>query len=1228
MSPNTCMGVATRLFVLSGLLATLAAPVAVAQSGSNVDVITGTITDGTGQPVIGATVEAFSIETEVTKRQTTNDKGRFTIFFNDGGGQYRMTVRAIGKQPFIANVMRQSDDDRVVFNVKLGERPIQLQDLTTRVVRAPTGNENDRPTPGSTERNITADQAARLPIDASDLAALAALVPGVVMTPGTDSTPTSFQIAGQGAGSNSFVVDGLSSASGSVPQDAIRNTRVITNTFDASRGQFSGGQVSATTRGGSNVVQGSFSGNLRDRHLAFGAATDNVFTAGQTQQQIGAGFGGPLVRDHIFLFGSFSARRSLAPMASLDAADAGTLARLGASPDSVARFITLAGATGLTSRVGAIDPNRTANNYSGLFRFDWNLADRHTLTVRGDLNSNTSDPTRIGQTQLPQVGGDQSGSGGGMAVSVASRIGVSFVNEFRAGYNSSTNESTPFHYVPTGRVQNLSSIDGGVASSTFGFGGNTGLPQTSSNTSFELTNNISWLPDGGVHRFSLGILFSRQSFEQDVTNNRYGTYTYSSLADFEANTPASFTRTLQPTVRDGSSTNAAVYLSDVFRPGRNIQFTAGGRLERSTFGGAPERNLDAEQRFGVRTDILPSETYFTPRLGFSWTIPSAEQQGQAQRGFAPPALVVRGGVGLFRGTMPSTLPGTAQAQAGLATTETQLFCVGSAVPLPDWDNFAADVASIPTQCIGGVSSPTTTGRRTVTTYADDYGAPKTWRANMGLSRRFWNTYNLTIDASFVRGVGQSATRDINLAAQPAFALANEDGRPVYANPTQIVPTTGAVPLTASRVDPAYGSVNQVFSALENETKQFTASVNAFTRRGALINLSYTYQRSRDQGGSGGDRGGFGGGGNLTAGDPNVFEWARSSNERRHNVQANVTWPFNQGLEITAIANVTSGTSYTPLVGGDINGDGSRNDRAFIFDPSTASDPVVAAAMSRLLDSDAGACLASQLGRIADRNSCSGPWQPNLSMQLNWRPVMFDRRLAISFSTINMLGGLDELINGAGNLKGWGGFARPDNTLLTVQGFDPSTNSFKYSVNDRFGATNAGATAIRSPFQIGVNFRYTIGPDIRRDMMRRAMGGATGAQGNFAQQMLANLPPHVAKAALDRRDSLALTPNQVKALQVLADSSTAKRVPLLTELEKEVAKAGANPDMQALFPKLQPLLTLIRAENTEGVAAVRQILTDVQWALLPESVRNPQNNMFGGQRGGQGPARGRDGGGRP
>src|SRR5690606_7550621 len=126
------------------------------------------------------------------------------------------------------------------------------------------------------------------------------------------------------------------------------------------------------------------------------------------------------------------------------------------------------------------------------------------------------------------------------------------------------------------------------------------------------------------------------------------------------------------------------------------------------------------------------------------------------------------------------------------------------------------------------------------------------------------------------------------------------------------------------------------------------------------------------------------------------------------------------------------TRYTPMVAGDINGDGLRNDIAFIYDPVVAADPEVAAGMQRLLstlDGGAAACLRSQLGRVAERNSCTGPWQPSLDLQVNWRPGMFDNRLAISFSTINLLGGLDELFHGADGLKGWGAFAQPNSTLL-------------------------------------------------------------------------------------------------------------------------------------------------------------------------------------------------------
>jgi hypothetical protein len=255
--------------------------------------------------------------------------------------------------------------------------------------------------------------------------------------------------------------------------------------------------------------------------------------------------------------------------------------------------------------------------------------------------------------------------------------------------------------------------------------------------------------------------------------------------------------------------------------------------------------------------------------------------------------------------------------------------------------------------------------------------------------------------------------------------------------------------------------------------------------------------------------------------------------------------------------------------------------------------------------------------------------------------MFDNRLAISFSTINFLGGLDELLHGADGIKGWGGFARPDANLLQVTGYDAQAARFTYAVNERFGATSSGATAVRSPFQVGVQMRYTIGQDRMREMRRNFFGGGANGQPNLATQMLArfdSLAPNVAKAALARKDSLVLSPQQVIALQALVDSSAARTKPALDSLRLEVEKAGTNPDMSRLFPLLGVVQRVTMLDRDSTIAATRRILTDAQWALIPEAIRNPPQNPFMGRgpggvpgaggppgAGGGRPVRGRDGG---
>ena len=74
--------------VLFGALAVAAdASVVTAQVGGTTDIITGRVTDSEGRPLSGARVEVTSVETEVTRTRTTDQNGRYTILFPDGGGR-------------------------------------------------------------------------------------------------------------------------------------------------------------------------------------------------------------------------------------------------------------------------------------------------------------------------------------------------------------------------------------------------------------------------------------------------------------------------------------------------------------------------------------------------------------------------------------------------------------------------------------------------------------------------------------------------------------------------------------------------------------------------------------------------------------------------------------------------------------------------------------------------------------------------------------------------------------------------------------------------------------------------------------------------------------------------------------------------------------------------------------------------------------------------------------
>jgi hypothetical protein len=278
--------------------------------------------------------------------------------------------------------------------------------------------------------------------------------------------------------------------------------------------------------------------------------------------------------------------------------------------------------------------------------------------------------------------------------------------------------------------------------------------------------------------------------------------------------------------------------------------------------------------------------------------------------------------------------------------------------------------------------------------------------------------------------------------------------------------------------------------------------------------------------------------------------------------------------------------------------------------------------------------------VAGRNTCTGPWQGTLDFQLNWRPTLLglNRRLQVSVITYNFLRGLDELLHGTDGARGWGLQTQPDNTLLYVSGFDPATERYRYTVNGRFGATYGSATAYRPPFQVGIQARYTIGPDRVRqalDAMRAGGGrggpgggmGPMGAgglvqQGGFRgpvanpMELIARIDsalPNPAAVVLGMRDSLHLDSGQVVLLTILRDSLALRNGVVMDSLRAIAQSAGRNADatsLMNLMPRLRPLFERMRSEVSQDIVSVHAILHEDQWEKVPESVKTFRGGLRG------------------
>src|SRR5262249_46400480 len=159
---------------------------------------------------------------------------------------------------------------------------------------------------------------------------------------------------------------------------------------------------------------------------------------------------------------------------------------------------------------------------------------------------------------------------------------------------------------------------------------------------------------------------------------------------------------------------------------------------------------------------------------------------------------------------------------------------------------------------------------------------------------------------------------------------------------------------------------------------------------------------------------------ATFGDPSARAWSRGDLDVRHQFTVQtVVWPLGNrpGPGIFFYGHLQSGVPFTPAIATDVNGDGLANDRAFVFDPAPVKDTSLANGLQRLLTSSPSTvrdCIARQLGRAAERNSCEAPWSASLNVNVVLDgSIVSERlsRLAFALNLTNPLSGLDQALHG-------------------------------------------------------------------------------------------------------------------------------------------------------------------------------------------------------------------------
>jgi hypothetical protein len=892
---------AALLTIAFTLLSLITYTITSAAAQTNKAAILGRITDEQGNALSKAKVVAANLDTGIQREINTDQEGRYRLS-ELVPGRYEISVERQGFRLYIQRGVELTIGREAVIDFKLN-----VGNLQEKVIIEQDASLVDT-TSSAVGYLVGARQIEQLPLNGRDVFQLATLQNGVISASSTTDAQanlgpgtTRLAINGGRLDFNAFLLDGTETADafgyspggfggGFLGVEALREFQVLTSSYSAEFGHGGGAIINAVTKSGTNQLHGTAFEFLRNSSLDARNYFDrNPVKLPFQRNQFGASLGGPIVKDHAFLFGSYEGlrRREGVPVIFSVPSSAARMGNLTTGPVTVAPSVIpylalyplpngpITGDTGGYTR----NFKETAQEDFATLRADYKLTGKHSASGRytGDISNLTKVGGLIQNLNLHNTNQY-------ISLEEQAIVNARGVNSLRVSYNRSNFRNTYNFVVP---VDPSLSFLPGQQMGGFNLSGVSALrdPLTDDRNfilnQFEV--NDQFIYSLGAHSVKLGGAIRRYQLNANSAFLKDGAFIYGGGFDrFLAASPQVLFTTVPGTdnYRGIRESLFSIYLQDDWNVTRRLALNLGLRYE--PIGAPTEVNGKVANLRNVVTDAMPtvgdpfidnpSLKNIAPRVGFALDV------------FGGGKTSLRGGAGIFYSVI---LPMRYRFEISNQGPFAQLTAVGGPFP----NAFTLPAFSFP----GGL----------VSAAAFDADQPTVYQWNLSLQRELGR--DLFLNAAYV------GSRAVNLETRTQIDV-RTDFRIV--NGRKFFPSNS--PGGGVRLNPNFNSITYLDFSADSYYHALQLNLSKRFSSGLQFQTAYTLSKSIDTASAIENvflNGVF------SAGRQDPFdsrsERALSDFDVRHNFVANFLYdlPFGKGRRFGGNLTGLAAKFMAPLIGG-------------------------------------------------------------------------------------------------------------------------------------------------------------------------------------------------------------------------------------------------------------------------------------------------------------------------